>query len=272
MERLELQATRKAICRFWTGNDRTLYLLGAPSFLSLNSNLRRKYAFDKDVEYCLYFIPDERDVNSRQYVSNDQQLDDYFEHGGNPTLYVWLKDDPYLSPASLPSDTVTRVSSSDTSPASSSTRGYVQKKFRNAVRHRDDFKCVVSGTVLRDKTGNVQAAHILGIESSLKHFREEAGVLNEYDTTNGMLLEQSLHVAFDAYRWCMDQTGTIRVNTAVKENEELAKWDGRKIGLRIGEANYPSEELLKVRYKLYCEKINVQYRGSLCERIETSKT
>lgn len=213
--------------------------------------------FDEDVEFCLYFIPDERDVNSRQYVSNDQQLDEYFEHAGNPTLYVWLKEDPYLSPASLPSDTVLRVSSSDPSPTSSSTSDYVQKKFRNAVRRRDDFKCVVSGTVLRDETGNVQAAHILGVESSLERTREEAGVLNEYDTTNGMLLEQSLHVAFDAYRWCMDETGTIHVNTAVRENEELAKWDGRRIELRIGEANYPSEELLKVRYELDCEKINV---------------
>ena len=53
---------------------------------------------------------------------------------------------------------------------------------------------------------------------------------------NGMLLEKPLRVAFDAYQWCMDDTGTIHVNTATGDNEDLAKWDGRKIALLIGES------------------------------------
>jgi hypothetical protein len=72
---------------------------------------------------------------------------------------------------------------------------------------------------------------------------------------NGMLLEKSLHVAFDAYRWCMDDTGTVHVNTAGGDNEDLAKWDGEEMNLLIGVANYPSEKLLRVRYELYCQKI-----------------
>lgn len=246
---------RKATCRFWTGVDRTIYKLEASSFHTLGINVKRRFSLNDESEFRLYFIPNERDVNSRRYVTNDEQLDDYFEHAGNPTLFVWLCGDPYLSPASLPSDTVTRVSSSDPSQSVSS-RGVYQRKFREAVRRRDERKCVVSGVHLRDKTGNVEAAHILGVEKSLRLAREEANVLNEYDTANGMLLEKSLHVAFDAFRWCMDETGTIHVNTAGGENKDIAKLHGRKIALVIGATNYPSEKLLNVRYRLYLEKIN----------------
>lgn len=83
--------------------------------------------------------------------------------------------------------------------------------------------------------------------------------MNEYDTTNGKLLEQSLHVAFGAYRWCMDETGLIHANTSTavaRQHAELAQLDGQKVQLRIGEVNHPYKEMLRVRYKLYCEKIS----------------
>jgi HNH endonuclease len=46
---------------------------------------------------------------------------------------------------------------------------------------------------------NVKAAHIIGVEAGLKKERPAAGVLNAYDTMNGLLLEASLHEAFDSY-------------------------------------------------------------------------
>ena len=50
-----------------------------------------------------------------------------------------------------------------------------------------------------DKAGNVEAAHIFVVKAALKDKRRDADVLNSYDTVNGMLLEKSLHVAFDSY-------------------------------------------------------------------------
>mmetsp|Transcript_11950 Transcript_11950/g.17558 ORF Transcript_11950/g.17558 Transcript_11950/m.17558 type:complete len:80 (+) Transcript_11950:621-860(+) len=74
---------------------------------------------------------------------------------------------------------------------------------------------------------------------------------------NGMLLEKSLHVAFDAFRWCMDDTGKIHVsNDAAGDNKDLAKWEGKETKLRSGEAKYPSKKLLSVRYELYRQRNN----------------
>ena len=250
---LDERKRRKATCRLWTGSDRAIYRLDASSLPTLQLKVRRKYGITEEEELTLYCIPDERNVHSRKYVSNEKELDDYFELAGNPTMFVWRRGDPSLSPASLPSNTVTRVSSSDLgSTPSSGTRGHIQKKFRDSVRSRDERKCVLSAVTLREKTGNLEAAHIIGVELSLVNTRESAGVLNEYDTTNGMLLEKSLHVAFDAFKWCMDDTGKVHVRDDAKE--DIGKWEGKFLNLQVGEANYPSKQLLRARYELYLSK------------------
>lgn len=198
-------------------------------------------------------------MNSRTYVSNDQELNDFFDLAGKPTIYIWPCGSPSLSPDSLPSQVEIHVSSTESlseSSDSSSHRGHVQTLFRSAVRERDNFKCVLSGEALRPKAGNLEAAHIIGVETSLADTRKVAGVLNPYDTANGMLLEKSLHVAFDSYLWCMDESLKVHVSEDGKNNG-LEKWEGQSLMLRLSDGTNhtcPSRALLKARFNLYEEK------------------
>ena len=205
MRQLSLDG-RRASCRLWVG-DRTVYNLRAASFRVFDEQVRSKFSLPKDAEISYYIIPQKKDVDSRQYISNDDDLDGFFDLAGKPTIFVWPRGNPSLSPKSLPSEVEIHASSADSvSTSTSSSRGYIQKAFREAVRLRDNNKCVLSGEPVRSKAGNVEAAHIFGVEPALTDRRRAAGILNGYDTSNGMLLEKSLHVAFDAYQcrlfWC----------------------------------------------------------------------
>lgn len=123
------------------------------------------------------------------------------------------------------------------------------------MRQRDDNKCVLSGEVLRPKAGNLEAAHIFGVEKSLADERANAAVVNAYDTGNGMLLEKSLHVAFDAYLWCMDDFLVVHVSEEGKK-QGLEKWQGKRVSLSVNEYAFPSQKLLKARFDLYSKKQN----------------
>ena len=248
---------RKARCRLWTGTDRTVYLLNAQTVDTLITEVKEAYSLSEDVDFILYFIPNGRDVSTRRIVTINADLDAFFRLADAPTMYVWDPGDPRLSPASLPSPSVTSTSGSNISSSASpnSTRGQMQKKFRDAVRKRDGFKCVLSGVELRDKTGNLEAAHILGVEAKLKRDRDSARVFNEYDTTNGMLLEKSLYLAFDSYRWCLDENGKVHVHEPEAEaNKDIAKWNGEFADLKIGDPGYPYKSLLKVRFSKFQER------------------
>jgi hypothetical protein len=204
--------TRKAACRMWTG-DPTVYKLKATSFEDFDKAVKAKYThLDEEERISYYFIKNKRKVDSRTYLSNDAELEDFFDLAGKPTIYIWPRGSPSLSPDSLPSQVEVHLSSAESlSESSGSSRGHAQTLFRNAVRKRDNNKCVLSGEELRPKAGNLEAAHIFGIETSLASQREVAGVVNPYDTWNGMLLEKSLHVACDAYLWCMDECCKVHV-------------------------------------------------------------
>ena len=244
----------------WTG-ERTAYKLTATSFTVFDQEVKKKYPYlEEEEKVSYYFIKDKHDVNSRSYISNDDELNDFFDLAGKPTIYIWPRGSPSLSPDPLPSLVEIQRSSAESlsdSSDSSSRRGNVQTLFRNAVRERDDFKCVLSGEVLRPKAGNLEAAHIIGVELSLADTRKAAGVLNPYDTANGMLLEKSLHVAFDSYMWCMDESLKVHVSEDGKNNG-LDKWEGQSLSLRISDGTdhkCPPRALLKARFNLYEEKV-----------------
>ena len=159
-----------------------------------------------------------------------------------------------MSPNSIPSQLeLQHLSLSDgESISSSSGRGYIQELFRKALLIRDDRKCVLSGTLFCPKTGNVEAAHILGVETSLAQSRQDAGVLNPYDTMNGMLLESSLHTDFDSFLWCMDEFLNVHVSDAGKK-KGLGHLEGKKVNLRVDDHNYPTRCMLIARYQLFLE-------------------
>mmetsp|Transcript_9652 Transcript_9652/g.9369 ORF Transcript_9652/g.9369 Transcript_9652/m.9369 type:complete len:259 (-) Transcript_9652:8-784(-) len=235
---------RKVICRLWAGdNDRKFYNLNAASFQALDEAALSTFQLRGDEDISFYYLLDKQDVESRHYISNDDQLNDYFKLAGNTFVFVWLRGDSDYSPGSLPSIIEIKVASIASSPSSISTnRGHVQKLFRNSVRRRDNCTCVLSGKKLKQKANNVQAAHVIGVEPGLYQLRQEAGITNSYDTGNGILLETSLHSSFDSFLWCMDQFGVVHVSDKGIE-QGLGKWAMKKVSLDIGNFPYPSEQM-----------------------------
>ena len=221
LQNLSLQTGERAVsCRMWAG-DKTVYKLRARDISTLKDDVMVTFGIEENEAYSLYFVPRKKDVKSRRYIENDGAPDEVFRHAGPPTIFVWQRGDPDMSPASIPSEvelSALSIEDSDSSSLLSPTRGYVQELFRNAVRARDENLCVVSRTAVRSKTNNVQAAHIIGVERGLAKARAKANILNPYNECNGMLLEASLHSAFDSYQWCMDEFLNIHVSPVGKLN------------------------------------------------------
>lgn len=243
---------RTVSCRMWVGEDMTFYELPAATFQTLISQVVSRFSLTGDQEISLYYVANKRDVSSRRYVSNDDDLNNLFTLAGKPILFVWLRGDPSMSSQSIPSQLeLQHMSLSDSeSISASSGRGYPQELFRNAVRMRDKQKCVLTGTQLRPQTGNVEAAHIFGVERSVTQARQDAGVWNAYDTQNGMLLESSLHTDFDSFFWCMDEFLNVHVSEAGR-GKGLGYLDGKTLNLCLDQQNYPSRKILRARYALF---------------------
>ena len=230
-------------------------------------NVLSRFALHDDKEVSLYYYTtNRRDVESRHYVSNDDDLHHFLALAGRkPIMFVWLRGgDPSISmsPQSVPSHLelqhlISLPDGDESISSSSSGHGDPQEIFRNAVRMRDGHKSVLTGTPLRPKTGkNVEAAHIFGVERSLTQKRLDAGVLNAYDCQNGMLLEISLRTDFDANLWCMDEFWNVHVSEVGKA-KGLGHLEGRTVTLCVGEQNYPSSRILRARY-------DVNYSRSRC--------
>eukprot|EP00977_Amphora_coffeiformis_P025156 scaffold18458_cov99-Amphora_coffeaeformis.AAC.1 len=55
---------------------------------------------DNNISY--YYIQDKTAVHPRKYISNDHDLEKFhFQAGNKPTIFVWQRGDPSLSPHSL---------------------------------------------------------------------------------------------------------------------------------------------------------------------------
>ena len=251
----ELTPPPTVSCRLWVG-DKTVFSLPAPSFEAFDATVRSIFELDTDANISYYYTAIQSSVQSRKYISDDHDLKRFHFLAGKPTILVWIRgENPSLSPDSLPSEieikAVSVESLSDSSSAS--TRGHAQKLFRASVRARDKNTCVLSGEILRGKTGNVQAAHIFGIERALAQERQRLGIHNAYDTQNGMLLATSLHTDFDAYLWCMDESLTVHVSGKGKR-KGLGKWEGTKLNLALEGYGFPPPSILKARYELFLKK------------------
>ena len=240
-------------CRLWTG-DKTVYRLPAPSFVAFDAKVRSVFNFDDADKISFYYIADKTVVDSRKYVSNDHDINNFLLLAEKPTLFIWLRGDPSLSPGSLPSEVeIQAMSIESISESSGSTRGHAQRLFRRGVRARDKDACVLSRTKVREKANNVQAAHIFGVENGLAEEREGAGIYNCYDTQNGMLLETSLHADFDSYLWCMDEFLIVHVSERGR-TKGLGKWHGKKLTIKFGQYGSPTPDVLRARYKLFQKK------------------
>jgi len=188
---------------------------------------------------------------------DDDELNNFFDLAGNPTIFVWSNGSPSLSPASLPSEIVIPVLIAESvSESSGSSCSYLQTLFWKAVRKHDGNKCVLSSKEIRPKAGNVEAAHIFGIEPSLSSQWDAAGVVNAYDTCNEMLLEKSLHVAFDAYYWCMDESLVVHVSEEGK-CQGLQQWDGKKSDSH----SVPPSSLLESFYRPVLPRMKERHRN-----------
>jgi HNH endonuclease len=174
----------------------------------------------------------------------------------------------YNLPANSNDDLIVApFSGSDVSSISTSTRGHIQKVFQAAVLERDNKKCVVTGLVYKQGSGNVQAAHIIPVaerkDSARDSAQQAAGLWSVYDTCNGITLEARLHAAFDSYLWCMDERGIFRLSDAERDAAKIKEygfdaWNGNTLRGLITDrgSGYPTAQLLKARYDLFLSKVD----------------
>ena len=87
--------------------------------------------------------------------------------------------------------------------------------------------------------------------------RQAAGVVNAYDTQNGMLLESSLHTDFDSFLWCMDEFLIVHVSELGKA-KGLGHLQGTKVNLCVDQQNYPTRKILRARYQLFLKQLRAQ--------------
>lgn len=183
--------------------------------------MRWNFGLEDEEFVSLYYILD------KDSVDHDHDLNKFFNQAGGPIIFVWLRGESDISPGSLPSEINVASITSSQSSDSDRTRGYVQTLFRNGVCKRDNFTCVLPGKKLKPKANNVQAAHIIGVEPGMARTREEAGIVNAYDTWNVLLLEASLHSAFASFLWCMDEFCIVHVSDIGKEQGH-GEWEGKR--------------------------------------------
>jgi hypothetical protein len=244
--------------RLWSGKD-SVKRIPAVTYQQLDAGVKVHFPFRDEYTVRLYYIPDSRDITSRCEVGDDASFAGWRSCHPPPVIYVFAyTDDGLPSPHQLPSP-VTSVVSFGSDSTTSSTRGHQQTSFRNAVRKRDANKCVVTGLEFVKGTSNVVAAHIFGVEPSLRKQRQEAGVFNSYDTTNGFMLSAKWHLGFDQFQWSPNGKGQICVAEDAKDDMYQPFRNGKSKlvspGNSAGQHAWPSADLLNARYHLFIERV-----------------
>ena len=101
----------------------------------------------------------------------------------------------------------------------------IQQLFRKQLLWRDGSVCVLCAA-----TSELQAAHIVprvAVEAKL----EAAGLPDANVVSNGVILCISCHRLHDAFMWCVDASGRVRVADALKHDAELGSlWTERGAG------------------------------------------
>ena len=111
-----------------------------------------------------------------------------------------------------------------------------QSDFRKALIEKFNGKCIVTGSTYLK---SLQAAHII------PYSNKENPFINHID--NGLLLDASLHIAFDNYEWSINpETCCIEAN--IDSGFEQIK---PFIGNKIDSLTYLSKYLLKQHYDIY---------------------
>jgi hypothetical protein len=245
--------------RLWSGHD-SVKRIKAVTYQQLDEGVKVRFPFADEYTVCLYYIPDSRDVTSRCKVDDDASFAEWRSCDPPPVIYVfaYTNDGGLSSPPELPSP-MTSVVSAGSDSTTSSTRGHQQTSFRNALRKRDAYKCVVTGLEFLKGTNNIVAAHIFGVEPALRKQREAAGVFNSYDTTNGFMLSAKWHLGFDQFQWCPNSEGQICVAKDAKDDMYQPFRNGKSKlvtpGNSAGQHAWPSADLLDARYRLFIERV-----------------
>jgi len=107
----------------------------------------------------------------------------------------------------------------------------------------------------------VCTAKVIGVDDAWKDARMKGGVLNPYDTSNGILLESILHAAFESYQWCMDVFLVVHVSMVGKANG-LGQYEGQRMNLPVDKSSYLWRQTLRVRFDRFQKAVPDQ-RGSV---------
>jgi hypothetical protein len=137
------------------------------------------------------------------------------------------------------------------SPAKSSTSSRSsaqQADFADAVRHRDDDKCVVCGAE------QVEAAHVVPVKDDRTAAgKASAQLLSLYDPRNGLTLCTHCHDYFDAGLWCispMDRCSIAVSDALLAHRPVWVELQGAKVRLpshHTNVDNWPSALTLQVQ-------------------------
>jgi hypothetical protein len=168
------QQQRLVFCRTWSSEGNHLpYDLLANSYDDLKLQASQKFKFDAD-KVTLYYIPNQKDLTSRKKIQGDRDLEEFKQISHTPAVLAWERGSDG-SPAEFPGEIAAPFTASFVSSMSTSTRGHIQRLFQAQVLERDKQKCVVSGEVYKQGSGNVEAAHIIPVASP-PDVRRQAGL------------------------------------------------------------------------------------------------
>ncbi|CAB9505069.1 expressed unknown protein [Seminavis robusta] len=193
----------------------------------------------------------------QRQIQGDSDLEEFIQISNTPAVLAWERGSDG-SPTGFPGEIAAPFSGSNVSSISTSTLGHIQKVFQAALLVRDKRKCVVSGTQYREGSGNVQAAHIIPVAAK-KRVLEQAKICSIYDTCNGMLLESTLHKAFDSYLWCLNENGVFCVSDAERHQKKIKEYGIAKYRsnvLDLSGDNFPTKATLRARHALFQSKVD----------------
>ena len=144
---------------------------------------------------------------------------------------MFVYEPPATGPSS-PEELPTAGAPAAAQPAGShASRGSSQQAaaFRGALQLRDGQRfCVVCGSLKLNV--DVEAAHVLEVQSASDEQLAVCGLLDVNDVRNGVMLCSTCHGFFDAYLWYCDVDGAIVVADALlhcADDEVRAFWTER---------------------------------------------
>ena len=224
-----------------------------------------------DCSFKLYYLKKEDDWSHKIKIDSDQLVQEYFElvRCDKTMLSKIMVSLGFHSPVKPPEDENMSSLSDGEYSGGDSGRGSVQAYFRRCVLKRDGSSCLFCNN---SSVSLLKAAHLFDvfrakdIPEGDTDFLRKYGLINIFDTCNGITLCAECHSAFDALLVCIriqnykSKKYSIEVaNALLSQQHEEDKWNlinGKEINMPTIETfvnNWPVDALFNFRADKYDE-------------------